>query len=242
MTDSFTVLLGTAALVGFVHALVGPDHYLPFVAMARAGGWPLRNTLLVTSACGLAHVLASVCVGALGLWLGATVLNIGDLEAFRGDLASWALIAFGLLYAVWGVRRAIRNRPHAHVHVHADGTIHSHRHVHDHDHVHVHDSPTSSGCAQARSLTPWVLFVVFLFGPCEPLIPLLMYGAANGGGVGMGLVAGVFALTTVGTMLVVVTAALRLTGALPLSGLYRFGQATAGLVVLGCGVAMKFGL
>ncbi|MCH7631892.1 MAG: hypothetical protein IIB59_01660 [Planctomycetes bacterium] len=94
-------MLGTTALVGFVHAIVGPDHYLPFVAMARAGDWPLRKTLLITGACGLAHVLASVCVGALGLWLGATVLKLGDLEAFRADLASWALIAFGLLYTVW---------------------------------------------------------------------------------------------------------------------------------------------
>ena len=228
--------------MGFVHAIVGPDHYLPFVAMARAGDWPLRKTLLITGACGLAHVLASVCVGALGLWLGATVLKLGDLEAFRADLASWALIAFGLLYTVWGVRRAIRNRPHVHVHVHADGTIHKHLHVHDQDHVHVHESPASDGRTKVRSLTPWVLFTIFLFGPCEPLIPLLMYGAVNGSAVDVGLVAGVFALATVGTMLIVVTVALRLTDALPLPNLHRFGQATAGLIVLGCGVAMKFGL
>ena len=27
--------------------------------------------------------------------------------------------------------------------------------------------------------TPWVLFLIFVFGPCEPLIPLVMYPAAK---------------------------------------------------------------
>lgn len=35
MTDNLTALTITAASVGFIHTLLGPDHYLPFIVMAR---------------------------------------------------------------------------------------------------------------------------------------------------------------------------------------------------------------
>ena len=44
MNQESTLLLWTAASIGFVHTLLGPDHYLPFVAMSRAGGWSARKT------------------------------------------------------------------------------------------------------------------------------------------------------------------------------------------------------
>ena len=38
-------LAATAAMIGVVHTLTGPDHYVPFVAMSRVGGWSLLRTL-----------------------------------------------------------------------------------------------------------------------------------------------------------------------------------------------------
>jgi hypothetical protein len=73
---------------------------------------------------------------------------------------------------VWGLRRAWRSRPHAHGHAHGADDRHEHRHTHDDEHAHVHEAE------RTRSLTPWVLFTIFVFGPCEPLIPILMYPAA----------------------------------------------------------------
>ncbi|HEX7375587.1 MAG TPA: hypothetical protein VF278_00670, partial [Pirellulales bacterium] len=53
--------LSLAALsIGFLHTLFGPDHYIPFVAMSRVGGWSRSKTLLITLLCGLAHVGSSV--------------------------------------------------------------------------------------------------------------------------------------------------------------------------------------
>ncbi len=52
--------------------------------------------------------------------------------------------------------------------------MHAHEHTHDGEHAHVHESESSS-------ITPWVLFVIFVLGPCEPLIPLLMFPAASRG-------------------------------------------------------------
>ena len=36
MNSGIIILCGTAAALGFVHTLLGPDHYLPFIVMNRA--------------------------------------------------------------------------------------------------------------------------------------------------------------------------------------------------------------
>jgi hypothetical protein len=75
-----TVLCLSAISVGAIHTLLGPDHYVPLVAMSRVGGWSLTKTLGVTAACGLGQVAGAVVVGAVGLALGTTAM---ELEAFR---------------------------------------------------------------------------------------------------------------------------------------------------------------
>ncbi len=229
----------TAAGVGLVHTLLGPDHYLPFIAMARVGGWSRRKTLAVTILCGIGHVGSSVVLGVFGIALGVAVFRLENIEAVRGDLAAWLLLGFGLAYTAWGLRRAYRNRPHTHLHVHADGTVHAHQHDHRGEHVHVHDQTED---APAARLTPWVLFTIFVFGPCEPLIPLLMYPAAGHSLLGVGLVTLVFGLATIATMTAIVVAALA--GAARLSGgrLERYGHAAAGLMLTACGAAVLAGL
>ena len=157
------------------------------------------------------------------------------IESLRGDLAAWLLISFGLVYAIWGLRRAQRNKPHTHRHLHADGTTHHHEHTHADEHAHVHEAPASES-----SLTPWALFIVFVLGPCEPLIPILMYPAARSSMAGLALVTAIFAVTTVATMLVMVTLAQRGMQLLPLSRLERYTHAMAGLTILGSGLAIRF--
>ena len=56
-----------------------------------------------------------------------------------------------------------------------------------------------------RGVTPWALFLIFAFGPCETLIPLMMVPAAQGSWIVMAAVIGVFGLSTVGAMLAAVT-------------------------------------
>ena len=119
MTNEIFVLAGTAASIGFIHTVIGPDHYLPFIVMARARRWPLSKTLIISFLCGLGHVLSSVVLGFLGIGLGIAVTKLEGVESFRGSLAAWLLIGFGLAYFVWGLHRALRNRPHTHVHAHS---------------------------------------------------------------------------------------------------------------------------
>ncbi len=233
MGHELALLALTAAAVGVLHTVLGPDHYLPFVLMGRAERWSRAKTLWVTLACGLGHVLSSVALGAVGITLGVAVARLEAIEAIRGQLAAWALIAFGLVYFVWGLRRAQRNRPHVHVHPHLDGTVHIHRHTHVQEHLHVHGEH-----ARPRRLTLWVLFILFLFGPCEVLIPLLMYPAAQSSTGGVAVVTAVFGVATMGTMLVIVLVMLRGIEKLPLGILERYTHALAGAALALCGVTI----
>ncbi|MCP4250759.1 MAG: hypothetical protein GY778_27290 [bacterium] len=235
--STLLVLIGTAASIGLIHTVTGPDHYLPFVAMARIGRWSLAKTVVITLCCGVGHVAGSIILGTLGIGLGLAVARLEWFEGLRGNLAGWLLLGFGLAYFAWGVKRALRNRPHTHLHAHPDGLIHKHTHTHQRDHVHIHDAD-----ATTAAMTPWILFAIFVFGPCEPLIPLLMFPAAKLSGWTVVLVAGVFAVTTLTTMTAVVVAGYFGLAGVSLPRLHRYSHALAGLALIACGAAMQIGL
>jgi nickel/cobalt exporter len=239
--SSLSVLLVTALTLGLVHTLIGPDHYLPFIVLGRAEGWSLRKTLLWTGLCGLAHVLSSVLLGLLGVALGWALSSMETFEASRGNLASWALTIFGGLYLLWGLWRA-RRGGHVHLHSHADGTVH--RHGHDHpqpdegpDHaLEDHEEPAH---VRAHRRTVWTLFLIFVLGPCEPLIPLLMVPAASHSLWGVVTVSTVFGVATIGTMLAVVSLGFVGLRAVRFKALERYVHAMAGATLLAAGVATR---
>jgi ABC-type nickel/cobalt efflux system permease component RcnA len=199
MEGSVLLLAGTAVTLGFIHTLIGPDHYLPFIVMGEARGWNIRKTMFITFLCGLGHVLSSVVVGFIGIAAGLSLSKLEFFESFRGNIAAWVLIAFGLVYMVLSLRSLYRKKKHAHVHSHRDGVAHEHEHDHFTGHSHIHLS-------DRRNLTPWILFLIFVLGPCEPLIPLLMYPAAQNNISGVILVSVLFSVATIATMMAVVLA------------------------------------
>lgn len=233
MTNEIWVLAGTAAGIGFVHTVIGPDHYLPFIVMARARNWPLPKTLIISFLCGLGHVLSSVVLGFLGLALGIAVTRLEGVESFRGGLAAWLLIGFGLTYFIWGLRRARKGKAHGHPHAHLAGQEHEHAHAHVSEHCHPH---VENG---KPNITPWILFTIFVFGPCEPLIPLVMYPAARHSTSGVALVAGAFGLTTVLTMLVIIALSSWGLSFVRLGRLERYSHALAGAMIFASGLAVQ---
>lgn len=233
MSPEWAALMITAASIGFFHTLLGPDHYLPFIVMAKARQWSLLKTASITVLCGIGHVGSSVLLGAVGIAFGIAVGQLVEIESFRGDLAAWALIAFGFAYLLWGLRKAWRMRPHQHAHIHEDGTTHLHQHTHMSHHAHVHEKP-------GVTLTPWVLFTVFVLGPCEPLIPILMYPAARDSYAALFWVTLMFGSVTIATMLAVVVAASRGIQFVPLQALERYTHALAGGAICLCGLAIQF--
>lgn len=251
------MLAGTAATLGLVHTFIGPDHYLPFIVIGRARNWTLRKTLFVSFLAGLGHILSSIVLGFVGIALGIAVAKLEGVESARGGIAAWLLIGFGFAYFVWGMRWAWRGKSHVHPHLHdhEDAQIHphgpdegphdpDHEHVHQHAHTHTHELAEHvhphGEVPRKANITPWVLFTIFVFGPCEPLIPLVMYPAARHSAAGVALVAAAFGLVTIATMLAIIAAASLGASFVRLGKLERYSHALAGLVILISGLAVQF--
>jgi sulfite exporter TauE/SafE len=226
------ILIASAVSIGFVHTLIGIDHTLPFVVLGRAQGWSFGKTLGITALCGLGHVASSVLLGVFGIGLGVALGKLEWVEATRGSFAAWFLIAFGLAYAGWSLARKRRGQRHVHAH---DGGV-----------VHAHGEPRADhrpGAMTPRALTAWSLFVIFVLGPCEPLIPLLMVPAFDLGAWAAVPVTVAFAVTTIATMLAIVT-----TGYFGLSlpvfrRLEGHANTLAGLAIAASGLAIQlFGI
>ena len=116
----------------------------------------------------------------------------------------WLLIGFGLAYAVWGLKHA----------------------QHHHPHVTVQDAVKVYA---ARKV--WMLIAILVFGPCEPLIPLMFLTYKHGMDAVM-LVSVVFSLVTIG--MVVGQSCLTYAGVRLLHSewMERYAHALAGLVIV----------
>ena len=224
----------TAASIGFIHTIIGPDHYLPFIVMSKARNWGLKRTMGLTLICGIGHVLSSVVLGLIGVSLGVALGKLTAFESLRGGFAAQAMMVFGFSYCVWGIWAAIKNKPHTHTHRHnGHEDEHVHEHVHTHAHAHLHEKVT-----RKRSLTPWVLFVVFVLGPCEPLIPMMMLAAPHSF-VGTALVAIAFSVVTLATMSGVVLLSYYGFSFVKLGKAERYAHAMAGGTILLSGLAVQ---
>jgi len=233
MSNELTLLAVTAATIGFFHTLLGPDHYLPFIMISKARNWTMKKLILVTFLCGLGHVAGSVIFGVIGITVGIAISKIEYFESIRGDLAAWAFIAFGFIYLIWGLKRAVRKKPHTHKHFHNNGIEHNHKHSHFDEHTHVHAN-------NRKNITPWVLFIIFVLGPCEPLIPILMYPAAQNSVSGIIIITLIFSITTIATMLGVVIISHYGIKFIPLRKMEKYSHALAGLIIMFSGLGIKF--
>ncbi|MBI3403524.1 MAG: hypothetical protein HY048_19095 [Acidobacteria bacterium] len=219
MDRTLTLALVAAAVsLGSIHTLA-PDHWLPFAALARSERWPARRTALITAACGLGHVTASVALGLLGLLFGLELLRtFGQrMESVSGLL----LIGFGLAYGAWGLHRSISAR--------------AHEHAHKHGHAHVHVLPATSHLH--RPLTTWTLFLLFSADPCVAVIPLL-FAAAPLGWPSILAVVCAYEIATIGTMIALVLPARAAAGAVRGAWVDRWGDALAGGIVTIVGIVV----
>jgi nickel/cobalt exporter len=206
-------LVAAAISIGSIHTLA-PDHWVPFIALARAQRWPARRTALITAACGLGHVTGSVALGLLSVFLGVELLErFGQrLESASGLL----LIGFGVAYAVRGLRRSARARRHGH--------RHSHGHSHGLGHRH-------------SSLSPWALFLLFSADPCVAVIPLIFAAVPVGWQTTLAVIAS-YEVATIGTMVALVLPTRAAAGVAQGAWMDRHGDALAGGVVALVGIAV----
>ncbi len=234
MNNELVILILTATSIGFIHTILGPDHYLPFIMMNKAGKWSNKKTFWVTILSGLGHVGSSVLIGLIGILLGIAVNKLQFFESVRGNFAAWLLIGFGFGYTVWGLRKVYRKKPHIHLHYHPEGHTHSHQHMHFHSHTHIHEE------TKTANLTPWILFTIFVLGPCEPLIPLLMYPAAKASYTSLFLVTSSFGIVTIATMTSIVFLTIFGLNKLNLKKIEPYSHALAGGTIFLSGLGMVF--
>jgi hypothetical protein len=206
----FSTLVLAAVTVGSLHT-AAPDHWVPFAALARAQRWSARRTASITLLCGFGHVTVSALFGLLGLFFGVKLFEaVGER---MGAVAPLLLIAFGALYGLWGLRRALGRRLHGHAHAHYD---------------HVHDPSATS----AR-----MLFVLFSADPCVAVVPLMFAAAPLGFARTLAVVL-LYEAATLATMLVFVLPARAGARVLRARWLDRYGDAAAGGVIAGVGLAV----
>jgi sulfite exporter TauE/SafE len=233
MDNSIALLSVTAVSLGFIHTVLGPDHYLPFIVLSEAKKWSLRKTMLITFFCGIGHVLSSVILGLAGIAVGISVSKLVSVESFRGNIAAWLFIAFGLVYMVISVRNLYKKKRHTHSHFHIDKGVHAHDHDHHLEHTHIHES-------NAVNTTPWILFLIFIFGPCEPLIPIVMYPAAENNISGAVIVSLLFSAVTISTMMLIVLAFKMGLSRINLKPIEKYSNLIAGAMIFFSGIAIQF--
>ena len=233
MDNAIILLSVTAVSIGFLHTLLGPDHYLPFIVLSQAKSWSVRKTMIITFLCGVGHVLSSVVLGIIGIGVGISVNKLVSVESFRGNIAGWLFIAFGLVYMVISIRNLVKKHRHTHSHFHFGGQKHEHEHDHIEQHTHIHEE-------EAAPATPWILFLIFVFGPCEPLIPILMYPAAENNISGAVIVSVLFSVVTIATMMSIVLAFKLGLSRINLKPIEKYNHLIAGSIIFFSGIAIQF--
>ena len=88
--------------------------------------------------------------------------------------------------------------------------------------------------------TPWILFLIFVFGPCEPLIPILMYPAAQNNISGAIIVSVLFSIVTIATMMSVVLAFRFGMNRINLKPIEKYSHLIAGAMIFFSGLAIQF--
>lgn len=228
MNKELTILMSAATAIAFLHTLAGPDHYVPFIALSKARGWSKPKAIGWTIVCGCGHVWSSVALGLLGAALGWSISKTGWLEELRGGIAGWFMLLFGLGYGVWGLYRASKNRVHKHFESDEQGELYVFEHQ--------HQQPLTP--KERFKVTPWVMFVIFVLGPCEPMIPLLYAPAAHQAWWAMLLMIGVYTFVTLATMVAMVMLGYSGLAWIKLPVLEKYMHALGGLTIFLCGLGM----
>tara|TARA_B100001109_G_scaffold209531_1_gene177219 strand:- start:402 stop:1073 length:672 start_codon:yes stop_codon:yes gene_type:complete len=213
------ILISTAALIAFIHTIIGPDHYLIFVALGKARDWSTLKTLKYTTICGVGHILSSVIIGFIGIFFGIELVKLVNLEESRGLLSGWMLLFFGLIYFFWGLRK-IR------IHKNKKNVSDKHNYI--------------NSQKKAFNITPWALFIVFVLGPCEALIPLFMYPATEADMMLVFKVALVFGIVTLVTMLLSVFLLIKGLNIFKFNSFEKYSHVIAGTSIMLCAIVINF--
>ncbi|MCF6356251.1 MAG: sulfite exporter TauE/SafE family protein [Draconibacterium sp.] len=220
--NELNLLFVSAASLGFAHTILGPDHYLPFIVLSKARQWSSSKTMWITFISGVGHVGGSVIIGMIGIAMGISLNKLEYLESFRGEIVGWMLFIFGLAYTIYGIYKYMKSSHHFHLpNFLLPKKIRGLQHL-----------PTEDQKEDNTKLTPWILFLIFVFGPCEVLIPMLIFPAYENSTYGMFTVALIFGVVTISTMMLIVYIGHRGTSLIRLKKHEKYLHLVAGFLIL----------
>lgn len=223
-------LILTAITISLLHTITGPDHYVPFIALSKARNWTVNRTIFWTVVCGFGHVGSSIVLALAGIAFGWSLAKVTWIENIRGGISGWAMLLLGFAYTIYALIRIKGNKFHKHFDAYEDGSMYVYEHQHN-AFVYPH---------QKRRVTPWIMFIVFVLGPCEPLIPLLSFPAAQHSLYGVTILVTVFTLFTLLAMVAMVLLGYYGISFLRTEKLEKYMNVIAGATVTICGIGMVF--
>ncbi|NLJ59581.1 MAG: hypothetical protein GX338_01395 [Firmicutes bacterium] len=203
-------LLGTALVAALAHALL-PDHWLPYVLSAKARGMSTKQTIAMTAAGAVAHLVSTVIVGLLFTLAGSAVA--ANISAGLERIVGFVVIGLGVYFLFKGW-----SRYHGHHHSHMDEGD-GHRHSHSH----------------AKAGSTYGLGVLLGARPCAEAIPIFL--AASTRGVFSSLAAiGTWVLATLLGMVGIVWLSLRGLETARFTWFERNSEIIAGIVIIVVGI------
>lgn len=241
LTNHVWLLLLAAIAVGVLHTMV-PDHWAPIALLARRHGWSQARVARTAAVAGIGHTLSTLLI-AIIVWVAGAALAVRFGHAMS-VASSIALIGFGAWIAIGSVRE-LREQHHGHSHL---GHIHAHRHAegleHRHWHEH-HESDWHDAGASIAADTPHehahgtssrtALLLILGSSPMVEGIPAFFAAGRYGAGV-LGIMAVLFAFSTIATYVTLCVASARGMERLNLGRFEEYGEVISGSFIALLGV------
>jgi ABC-type nickel/cobalt efflux system permease component RcnA len=202
------LLIGAVALVGILHTIV-PDHWGPIALLARQEHWPSRKVVRVALGAGTGHVLSTLLIGLVMWIVGVAVAQRYGTLVSR--ISSFGLILFGgwMLFSAW--RELGSHDPH--------------------DPSRVPQGPALHPRRRSRTMT---LVLVLGSSPMIEGLPAF-FAAGRYGPWLLGVMAVVFAASTIATYIVMCVYSVRSLRQIGAHSFERYGEVLSGgfIVLLG---------
>jgi hypothetical protein len=244
--ETLGVLVATTVATAVLHTLI-PDHWLPFVLVARSEGWGARRTAAITGGAAVLHVVVSLSLGIAAHYLARGAEAAAGVGESIETVSAYLLTGFGLIYAGWflvrgGHQHSFGMHPHhAPEQAHLPGRLHPHALESSGWQVSRSAAGRAGvagpGTAKGRRSRALALAAIVGFNPCVLVIPYI-YLAGTMGLRALVLVALSFAASTVGCMVTVVLLGLRGTARLESPFLMRYGEAVSGGLIAATGLLL----
>jgi hypothetical protein len=221
VTSASILLFLTSCGTAITHALI-PDHWLPFVVMARSQRWSDARAALLAALAGLLHVLLSILIGTTVIVAGRGSAEDLAARADRplGFLTGAMLVLFGVGYGVWAHRREARVHGGTQDHGGEPGHLHAHGHLLER--------------WFRRAVSGGALVVIIGISPCAVLAPILFAASVEGPAALVAAAAG-FAVCTIGTAVIATLIAIRGLRRINLAFFTRYGDLLSGALVAAVG-------